>query len=84
MLFHQSAAPATKKRVTVTHFTTKIIRTYLYIICNKKILFVKKYLSLLSVFADFSILLVAAMITGDDADDDGDMTAQCLRRDQVA
>ena len=31
-----------KKRVTVTHFTMKIIRTYLYINCNKKILFVKK------------------------------------------
>jgi len=50
-----------KKRVTVTHFTTKSIRTYLYITCNKKILFVKKYLSLLWVFTDFSILLVAAM-----------------------
>jgi hypothetical protein len=33
------------------------------------------------VFADFSILLVAAMITVDDADDDADMmAAQCLRR----
>jgi len=32
-----------KKHVTVTHFTMKIIRTYLYIICNKKLLFVKKY-----------------------------------------
>jgi len=31
-----------KKRVTVTHFTMKIIHTYLYITCNKKILFVKK------------------------------------------
>jgi len=48
-----------RKRVTVTHFTTKIIRTYLYITCNKEILFVKKYLSLLWVFTDFSILLVA-------------------------
>jgi len=27
--------------------------------CNKKILFVKKYLSLIWVFTDFSILLVA-------------------------
>jgi len=35
-----------KKRV-VTHFTMKIICTYLYITCNKKIVFVKKYLSLL-------------------------------------
>ena len=59
MLFHQSAAQAMKKRVIVTHFTMKIIRPYLYIICNKKILFVKKYLSLLWVFTDFTILLVA-------------------------
>jgi len=48
-----------KKRVIVTQFTTKIIHTYLYITCDKKILFVKKYLSLLWVFTDFSILLVA-------------------------
>jgi len=41
------------------HFTMKIIRTYLYITCNKKIWFVKKYLSLLWVFTDFSVLLVA-------------------------
>jgi hypothetical protein len=34
-----------KKSVTVTHFTTKIIRTYLYINCNKKILFVKNVLA---------------------------------------
>jgi hypothetical protein len=46
-----------KKRVIVTHFITKIIRKYLYITCNKKILFVKKYFSLLWVFTDFSILL---------------------------
>jgi hypothetical protein len=48
-----------KKRVVVTHFTTKIIRTYLYLTFNKNILFVTKYLSLLWVFTDFSILLVA-------------------------
>jgi len=42
VFFHQSAAQAMRKSVTVTHFTTKIIRTYLYIKCNKKILFVKK------------------------------------------
>jgi len=48
-----------KKRVIFTHFTTKIIRTYLYIACNKKIVFIKKYISLLLVFADFSIPLVA-------------------------
>jgi len=35
------------------------VRTYLYITGNKKTLFVKKYLSLLWVFTDFSILLVA-------------------------
>ena len=68
-----------KKHVIVTHFTEKIIHTYLYIICNKKILFVKKYLNLFWVFIDFSILLVAAMITDDYDDDDGDMMiAQCL------
>ena len=59
MLFRQSAAQAMKKRVTVTHFTTKIIGMYLYITCNKTILFVKKYFSLLWVLTDFSILLVA-------------------------
>jgi hypothetical protein len=32
-----------KKRVIVKHFTMKIIRTYLSITCNKKILFVKIY-----------------------------------------
>jgi len=58
MLFHQSTAQAMKKCV-ITHFTMKIIRTYLYITCNKKNLFVKKYLSLLWVFTDFSILPVA-------------------------
>jgi len=59
MLFHQSTAQAMKKRVIVTHFTTKIIRTYLYITCNRKILFVIKYFSLLWVFTNFSILLFA-------------------------
>jgi hypothetical protein len=34
-----------KKRVIVTHFTMQIIPTYLYITCNKKILFVKKTLA---------------------------------------
>ena len=48
-----------EKRVIVTHFTMKIIHMYLYITCNKKMLFVKKYLSLLWIFTDFSILLVA-------------------------
>jgi len=48
-----------KKRVVGTHFTMKIIRMYQYITCNKKILFVKKYLSLLWVFTDFSFLLLA-------------------------
>ena len=45
MLFHQSAVQAIKKRITVTHFTTKVIRTYLYITCNKNILFVKNILA---------------------------------------
>ena len=36
-----------KKSAAVTHFTIKIVRTYLYITCTKKIVFVKKYLSLL-------------------------------------
>jgi hypothetical protein len=58
MLFHQGAAQTMKKRVTVTNFIVKIIHTYLYITCNKKSLFVKKYLSLLWVFNDFLILLV--------------------------
>jgi len=48
-----------KKRVIVTYFTMTVVLTYLYITCNKKILFVKKYLSLLWVFALFPILLVA-------------------------
>jgi len=43
-LFHQSVAQAMKKRV-VTHFTTKITCTYLYITCNKKISFVKNILA---------------------------------------
>ena len=59
MLFHQSAAQAMKKRVTVTYFTMKIIHMKLYITCNKKILFVKKYFSLLWVFTDLSILRFA-------------------------
>jgi len=36
----------------------KIVCTYLYITQNKKILFDKKYLSLLWVFTDFSIPVV--------------------------
>ena len=58
MLFPQSVAQAMKKRITVAHLTAKIIRTYLYVTCNKKILFVKKYFSLLWVFTKFFILLV--------------------------
>jgi len=54
MLFHQSAAQATKKRVTVTHFTKKIIRTYLYITVIRKFY--------LWIFTDFSILLFAFWI----------------------
>jgi len=48
-----------KKSVTVTHFTMKITYTYQYIMCKKKTWFVTKYLSLLWVFTNFSILLVA-------------------------
>jgi len=48
-----------KKHVIVTHFTMKIMRLYLYITCNTKILFVKKYFSLLWGFIDFSVLLAA-------------------------
>ena len=48
-----------KKLVIVTHFTMKIVSMYLYTTCNKNVLFVKKYLSLLWVFTDFSILIVA-------------------------
>jgi len=45
MLFHQSAAHAIKKRVIVSHFTMKIVRTYLHLACNKKNLFVKNSLA---------------------------------------
>ena len=41
----------------------KIIRAYLYVTCNKKILFVKKYISLMRVFAVFSILLFCFLNT---------------------
>jgi len=78
MLFHQSIAQAMKKCVIVTHFTMKIIRMYLYITCNKKILFVKKYLSLLWVFTNVSILPIAVITDDDDDDDNGNRIAQCL------
>jgi len=42
-----------------TFYNENHMHVHLYITCNKKILFVKKYLSLLWVFTDFSILLVA-------------------------
>jgi hypothetical protein len=38
VVFHQSVAQAMKKHVIVIHVTTKIIRTYLNVTCNKKIL----------------------------------------------
>jgi hypothetical protein len=47
-----------KKRVIATHFRTKIIRIYRHLTCNKKILFVKKYLSLLWIFTDFPFFLL--------------------------
>jgi len=34
-----------KKRVIATHFRMKILRTYLHVTCNKKILFVKKIIA---------------------------------------
>ena len=37
MLFHQSAAQTMKKCVIVTHFTKKIIHTYLYVTFNMRI-----------------------------------------------
>jgi len=49
-----------KKSVTVTHFAIKIVPICPYITCIKKILFDKKYLSLLWVFTNFSILLVVS------------------------
>jgi len=51
---------------------------YLYITCNKKILFVKKYLSLLWVFTNVSILPIAVITDDDDDDDNGNRIAQCL------
>jgi len=59
-------------------FYNKNHTTNLYITCNKNIFFVKNYLSLLWVFTNFSILLVAAMITDDDDDDSDMMMAQSL------
>jgi len=38
MLFHQIAAQTMKKSVIFTHCTMKIVRTYLYITCNKNII----------------------------------------------
>ena len=54
ILFHQSAAQATKKKILLSHVLQRksYVRT-----CIEKILFVKKYLNLLWVFTDFSILL---------------------------
>jgi hypothetical protein len=47
-----------KKRVIVTHFTMKIIHTYLYITCNKKILFVKNVLAYCGYPPTFPFLLL--------------------------
>jgi len=58
MLFHQSPAEEMKKTYCYT-FYNENHRYNLYITCNKKMLFLKKYFSLLWVFTDFSILLVA-------------------------
>lgn len=53
---------------------------YPYLNCNKKFYMLRNII-LLWVFSDFSLLLVAAMITDDEhGEDDGDMMiAQCLR-----
>jgi len=57
--FPSSRCKSNEKCAIFTHFTMKIIHMYVYITCNMKILFVKKYLSLLWVFTNFSILLFA-------------------------
>ena len=54
--FPSKRCTSNEKHVIVIHFTMKIIRTCLYIICNTTILFVKKYFSLLWVFSYFFIL----------------------------
>jgi len=59
MLFHQSATQAIKKRVIVTHFTVKIVRTYLYIACSKNILLVKNILAYCGLFTNFSIFFLS-------------------------
>ena len=48
-----------KKHVIVTHFAMEIICTYLYITCNKKILFVKNILAYCgySLISPFFLLL---------------------------
>jgi len=45
VIFHQSATQAVKKHVTVTHFTMKIIRTYLYITLIRKFYLIKNILA---------------------------------------
>jgi len=55
MLFHQSTALSNEKKKCYCY--TFYNENHTYVNCNKKILFDKKYLSLLWVFSDFSILL---------------------------
>jgi hypothetical protein len=58
-VFPSTYCISNEKSVIATHFTMRIVHMYLNITCNKNILFVKKYLSILC------NLLVAAMITDD-------------------
>jgi hypothetical protein len=45
-----------KKRIFVTHFTMKIIRTYLYIACNMKIVFVSSTYISMYILGAFGLL----------------------------
>jgi len=57
--FPSKCCTSNEKKVLLLHILQRksYILTYLYITCNKKILFIKKYFSLLWIFTDFSILL---------------------------
>jgi hypothetical protein len=59
MLFQKKRCISNEKTCYCYALYNENHTTYPYINCNKKILFVKKYLSLLWVVTDFSILLVA-------------------------
>ena len=57
MLFPSKRFTSNEKKTC--YCSTLYNEIHTYITCNKNILFVKKYLSLLWVFTDFSSLLVA-------------------------